>query len=152
MSDTTQEIRKEKLQRIEETEKKITDYKGVYNVIKEGFISKLTKNSAIGVFKLIIYILALLFIVDAFYALVADMNDLNAPMGRGYFFFVGLFMAGLFIIIGKALKSNIEKRNVIFKLSKLMEDVITYMDGSLKNEKERYEHFIDEQIKEKKSE
>ncbi|MGD9707823.1 MAG: hypothetical protein AB7V07_09205 [Candidatus Delongbacteria bacterium] len=145
MDAVAQEIRKEKQKRIEETEKKLNDYRTAYNSINEGTVTKFTKNSMIGLFKVIIYFLAIIFLFASVVVLFDD-SIMNEPTTQGEAFFSNLIFAILFIAIGKALKSNIEKRNVISKLSKLMEDVIAHMDGSLKNEKERYEHFIDENM------
>ena len=57
----------------------------------------------------------------------------------GIFFCIALF----FYFIYKVLQSNMRKRNTIFKLSKLLEDVIISVGESFSEEKMKYEFLMD---------
>jgi hypothetical protein len=146
MEKSPHEIINEKLARIQGTESKIHDYKNVYSAIEEGYLSKLTKNSFFGFLKVILYLLALLCLIIAFVTIGIDEELLNEPVSRTEAFWTFIIYAIFLFIVGKIVKSNIAKRNVIFELSKLMEDVIGYMESSLQEDKKRYEHFVDEHM------
>lgn len=60
-----------------------------------------------------------------------------------YFGFFILGLALLFVFISYLLKKNNQKRSVIYKLSNLLDEVIEYMDNNVKEEKKRYEYFVD---------
>ena len=58
----------------------------------------------------------------------------------GYMFF-GLALTSFYI--GYLLKKNIRSRNNIFKLNKLIKEVIEYMETSSFDEKRKYEFYVD---------
>ncbi len=52
-------------------------------------------------------------------------------------------LAILFGSIGYLLKVNNKKRNSIYSLSELLEEVMDYMEKSSSEEKRKYEYFVD---------
>ena len=63
-----------------------------------------------------------------------------------FFPFLGYFFLGLgllFAIVSALLKKNNRKRSVIYELNKLIDEVIHYMDENVKEEKKKYEYFVD---------
>ena len=128
-----------KLQKIKETEEKLGEYRSIHKDIKEGTISRFTKNTTLSTLKVLIYIFALISLI---YGIFGEIE----PWTRADYFFNGLFSAILFFIIGKIIKSLVENRKTVSKLSKLLDEVIKNMELTVAEEKKRYTHLVDEEI------
>lgn len=153
-----EEIRQHKLYKIQITEAKIREYEHTFNTIKENNVIKFTKNASSSVLRIIFFVVAVgLFIIGIFflfpeqmikilekneaYFSVQEKRDfiLTAPY-LGYIF---ISISILFGFISSLLKKNIRKRNSIYDLSKLIKEVIDYMHENVKEDKKKYEYYVD---------
>ena len=75
------------------------------------------------------------------------MEDIGLKLEGDLLFEVSKYLAfGLSILfgfIGYLLKLNNRKRSNIYSLSKLLEEVMDYMETSSTDEKRKYEYFVD---------
>lgn len=60
-----------------------------------------------------------------------------------YIGYICIVTSTLFILIIILLKKNAKKRNTIHKLSELVSEVIEYIETDTKEEKIKYEYFVD---------
>lgn len=150
-----EEIRQLKLFKIQETEAKLRHYTEAYNSIKENVIIKFTKNSTSHLLRIVIGCCAILllfvaligFFPEQFNSLISSLSDvqMDQEVKQSFadlkFFFLG--SAILFWFVGYLLKINIQKRNSIYSLSKLLEEVMDNMEASVNDDKRKYEYFVD---------
>jgi hypothetical protein len=152
------EIRQYKLYKIQTTESKIREYEDIYSLIKENIIVKFTKNSFSNIFRLLLTIISIGLILLSFtlifpeiaISLIGKTGEIMTQSDRNdmveTFPYYGYFILGLgflFGIISVLLKKNNRKRTVIYELSKLTDEVIYYMNENVKEEKKKYEYFVD---------
>lgn len=151
-----EELRQYKLYKIQFTESKILEYKEVYDSIKENIIIKVAKNSTTFISRLIImpllvvtFLLALvLFFPEqllGFFDLQEFQSEDKVALVQGLPF-IGLIFLGISIvllIISRLLNANNKKRNTIYKMSELLDDIIPFMENTTLEEKRKYEAFVD---------
>ena len=152
------EIRQYKLNKIQSIESRVKEYEDVYASIRENIVLKFTKNVTSNVIRGVSLFIALLLISigiwlifpesfirflekngEAFSELERNDFILTAPYTGGFL----MFIAVLFYTISILLRKNIQKRNTIFKLSSLVKEVIGTMDENVKEDKIKYEYFVD---------
>jgi hypothetical protein len=153
-----EKIRQYKLYKIQTTESKIREYEDIYSLIKENIIIKFTKNSFSNIFRLLLSIISIGLILLSFalifpeiaISLIEKTGETMTQNDRDdmveIFPYLGYFILGLgvlFRIITALLKKNNRKRTVIYELSKLIDEVIYYMNENVKEEKKKYEYFVD---------
>ncbi|MFD0992418.1 hypothetical protein [Tenacibaculum geojense] len=151
-----EELRQYKLFKIQETENKLKKYNKVYNEIKQNNILKLSKNASSNIIVLLSYGVALFTLILAICFLFPDaiMEALEIEFYNEYerkeaymvfkILAITLFFTCLiFSIVGILLRKNNKKRNHIFNLSVLLEDVMAFMEKSSYEDKRKYEYFVD---------
>jgi len=153
-----EEIRQYKLYKIQTTESKIKEYEELYATIKENIVIKFTKNSFSSIIRLILILISIGLFILAFTLIfpefaisiiekggeVLSIDDKKSMVE--IFPYLGYFILGLGIILGFIaflLKKNNYKRTVIYKLSKLLDEIIKYMNKNVIEEKKKYEYFVD---------
>lgn len=162
-----EELRQYKLFKIQETESKLRKFTSVYEEIKQHFVVKFSKNASSNLVRIALGVLVLLFFVlgiACFFpdAIIDFVQTNNLPYTQSeiiqmrqelnIFKYIFLGLAVFFWFIGVLLRKNNKKRNTIHSLSKLLEEVMDYMETSSAEEKRKYEYFVDslaekEQIK-----
>ena len=164
-----EEIRQFKLHKIQIVESKIREYENTFIAIKENVVIKFSKNISSNILRVIftlITITLLLFGIGLLFPeqlikLLEENGDMfNDSEKRELIIglpFLGYFIISISILFGfvsSLLKKNINKRNTIYKLSKLLNEVINYMDENLKEDKKKYEYYVDSiaEIEDKKKE
>ncbi|WP_272149757.1 hypothetical protein [Tenacibaculum aiptasiae] len=153
-----EELRQYKLFKIQETESKLRRFKKVYLEIKEHLLIKLTKNASSNLIGYAVYIISfLLLIVGIIFFFPNDVLNFLESTGEPlssiekkefteFFNFLKYFFITaslLFGFISYLLKLNNEKRSNIYNLYKLLEEVMDYMENSAKEDKKKYEYFVD---------
>lgn len=153
-----EEIKQYKLYKIQTTESKIREYEDVYSLIKENIVIKFTKNSFSNIFRLLLTIISIglillsltLIFPEIAISFIEKTGEILTQADRNdmieLFPYLGYFVLGLgflFGIISSLLKKNNRKRTVIYELSKLIDEVIYYMNENVKEEKKKYEYFVD---------
>lgn len=152
-----EEIRQYKLYKIQIIENKIKEYDHVFNTIKENILSRYTKNLTSILLILFFWIMSGLLlltgvsflfpeqiaklIMDSGSVYPADVKELIVVLP--FFGYSSLLLSFLFGGMAWLLRKNMLKKNTIFKLSKLVKDVIGYMDVNLEEDKKKYEYFVD---------
>ena len=162
-----EELRQFKLFKIQETESKLRRFKEVYKEIKEHIVIKFSKNATSNIFRIITTIICLLLIIIGFICFFPDQiieqmeaegnyfsnSDKNNMIDELNFFkYFALSLSLLFGLISYLLKLNNRKRNSIYSLSKLLEEVMGYMESSSYDEKRKYEYFVDSLAEKEKKE
>ena len=153
-----EEIRQYKLYKIQIIEQKIRGYQDVFDKIKESVVIKFTKNATSNIIWIVLTIIAImLFLVGVILlfpgqviSYLEDNGDLLSEIKvdsiQVFMPFFGYFIITIslfFEIIAVLLRKNVRKRNTIFDLSLLLKDVINYMKENNKEEKKKYEYFVD---------
>lgn len=153
-----EELRQYKLFKIQETESKLRRFKETYKKIKEHFVVKISKNATSNAFRIITTILCFLLIViglacffpDQIIRLAESEGEIFTNSDKTdlieFFNFSKYIFLGLSILLGfisYLLKLNNRKRNSIYSLSKLLEEVMDYMENSSYDDKRKYEYFVD---------
>ena len=153
-----EEIRQYKLFKIQTTENKIRDYEVLYAIIKENIVIKFTKNSFSNIIRLALIlisigliILSIILIFPEFAISIMENNGkVLSQAGRNkmieIFPYLGYFILGLGLLLSSIsylLKKNNHKRSIIYKLSNLLDEIIKYMKENVKEEKKKYEYFVD---------
>lgn len=153
-----EEIRQFKLYKIQVVEAQMRKYRELYEEIKEGIVIKFTKNASSNLLRLLLGILSLGFgilgVLLFFPEIISRLFILESQGGSFFnitFFetaghYIGFFMLFVSLIIlalALLLKKNIRKRNKIYELSNLVTEVIDYMDKNVKDDKMKYEYFVD---------
>ncbi|MCL3779252.1 hypothetical protein EMN47_02520 [Prolixibacteraceae bacterium JC049] len=153
-----EEIRQKKLYKIQVAEAQVRKYENLFHTISEKKLIKLSKNVSSNILRTIILITSiLLFILSIFlffseftitllekygneFSLIEESNFIQfAPKGAILIFIISI----LLYLISFLLKKNTTKRNSLFELSNLITEVIDYMSKNIKEDKIRYEHFVD---------
>ncbi len=151
-------LRQYKLFKIQETESKLRRFKKVYYEIKEHSLIKFTKNASSNLISYFIFIISLsLLILGIMFFFPNDVLNFMESTGESlsltekkefteFFNFLKYFFictSLLFGFMGYLLKLNNKKRNNIYNLSKLLEEVMGYMENSAREDKKKYEYFVD---------
>lgn len=153
-----EELRQYKLFKIQETESKLRKFKIVYNEIKEHFVVKFSKNASSNIFRIILLIISILFLIIGLVSFfpdqiiqflesegemfsISEKEDFILSFSLLKYLFLGLSI--FFGFINYLLKLNNRKRSTIHSLSSLLEEVIDYMENSSNDEKRKYEYFVD---------
>lgn len=153
-----EEIRQFKLYKIQIVEAKLREYEVTYNLIKENIVIKFTKNASSNVLIIIFLLVAIALLLVGFlflfpeqiikiveengkYFSAQDRRDfiLTIPYFGGVLISISILVGFLALL----LKKNIQKRNTIYDLSKLITEVIGYMNHNVKEDKKKYEYFVD---------
>lgn len=142
-SKINEEIKNSKLDIIIETEKKLAEYEKAYSKIRENVVLKYAKNISLFIVDVFLSILAILYLVSIVYVLI-NSEILNEPMTIWEAIFGCLFLAAILLLFGKTIRSNVKKRNTIYSLSKLLEDIIGYTRKNVDEDKRKYEYLIDQ--------
>jgi|GEM_PF-1717035 len=156
--ETDEEVRRSKISKIQTLEGKVQEYREVYETIRQNVVLKVTKNFTSNTFLVLIGLLTLLtlllavmffFPVEIMQAMKEEgiylsSNNRNLIMESFMVHkFVFIAIAFLFLTLGVLLRKNVKKRNTIYSLSKLVEEVIGYMENASEDEKRKYEYFVD---------
>lgn len=153
-----EEIRQYKLYKIQIVEAKIREYENSFNAIKENVVIKFTKNASSNLLRIIFLLVTIsLFLIGVIFFFPEQIINLLEENGE-YFSkqdkidftlivpclgYVLISISILFGFISSLLKKNIKKRNTINDLAKLINDVIDYMGDNVKEDKKKYEYFVD---------
>ncbi len=154
---TEELLRQKKLYKIQVVEAKIREYRKVFSDIKEHGIIKFSKNTTLHILKLSVDVFIGLLILTGVFCLfpleisvfinpntaLSLENDPELISALSYMGYALFILSIPFMIISYLLKKNIQKRNTIYRLSKLVNEVIDYMEEDTKSEKQKYEYFID---------
>ena len=153
-----EEIRQYKLYKIQIVEVKIREYKNTFNKIKENIIIKFTKNVSSNILRIIFLLVTIsLLVIGLFFIFpeqIIKMMEENGGFSSEqekkefilttpYIGYILITISMFFSFISILLKKNIRKRNTIYNLSKLINEVIDYMDDNVKEDKKKYEYFVD---------
>lgn len=153
-----EEIRQFKLYKIQHVEAKIREYNDTYNVIKENIVIRFTKNASSSILRLVLVLITLSLVLLGMMFLFpeviieilrgngetfSDQDRMDLMVIGPYIGWFFMLIAFLFGIVAWLLKKNIKKRNTIYKLANLVEEVIEYMDENVKEDKKKYEYFVD---------
>lgn len=163
-SKINEELRQYKLFKIEETESKLKRFRKIYTEIKQHFIVTFSKNASSNIFRLVLGIISFVLIIlgvlcffpEQFINLIEsegeqlthfEKNEITDNFYILNYFFIGFGILLWFVSL--LLKKNNKKRNTIHSLSKLLEEIMAYMESASEEEKRKYEYFVDS-IAEKK--
>ena len=153
-----EEIRQYKLYKIQAVEAKIREYENTFNIIKENIVLKFTKNASANILRIILLFITIILLLVGILFLFPE-QIIKIIEGNGEFIsaqekndfisetpYIGYVLITLslfFSLISLLLKKNIRKRNTIYNLSELLNEVIDYMDENVKEDKKKYEYFVD---------
>lgn len=155
MTSINEEIRQLKHYKIQVTEGKIRKYKKVYEDIQKDAILPFSKNTSSYLARIILGMLSagffLLMLMSYFPYEIIQRLELDFSQFQkisqddfvqflSVFKYVFLFMALHFYALGRLIKKSAQKRNSIYQLSKLVDEVMDDMDLLLSSEKRRYEY------------
>lgn len=73
----------------------------------------------------------------------SEQEKNNTVLMLPYLGYILISISVILGIISSLLKKNIRKRNTIYNLSKLLKEVIDYMGENVKEDKKKYEYFVD---------
>lgn len=153
-----EELRQYKLFKIQETESKLRKFSKAYTEIKQLYLIKFSKNAGSFIVRLAINLagIALLLItLTCFFPeqlisflesegeTVSTLEKQEITQVLMTFKYITLSAAAVCFFISYLLRKNNQKRSTIYSLSKLLEEVMTYMETSSAEEKRRYEYFVD---------
>lgn len=154
-----EDIKHQKLYKIQEAQAKINDYQIIYDQIKESSFVKISRNATSKVSLYIVRILSGLFLLTSFIFVYGEfiykrfefnseifiINELKSLSNETAIFFLllSLLLSLLLFTLGYLIKENIKKRKILSSLTVLVEDMMKYMEKVSREEKIRYEHYID---------
>tara|TARA_R110002050_G_scaffold257788_1_gene396894 strand:+ start:5602 stop:6129 length:528 start_codon:yes stop_codon:yes gene_type:complete len=149
-----EEIRQYKLYKIQVVEAKVRGYKKAFHEIKENATIKFTKNASSNLLIIMFLLLAasilglgvLFLFPEQTLGLWGENGGSLSMQVKFQDNFVGYILLAIALLLGfisSLLKKNIKKRNTIYNLSKLISDVIDTMDDHAKEDKRKYEYFVD---------
>lgn len=153
-----EEIRQFKLFKIQKDKAKIKEYEDTYDKIRENTVLRYTKNISSNILIILMVLLTItLFSIGVSFQFPEEMTKFMEENGERFssqekeennifFPFLGYFFIALSLVFGliaSLLKKNIRKRNTIYRLSHLVSDVIEHMSENVKEEKKRYEYYVD---------
>ncbi|MDY0016373.1 MAG: hypothetical protein RBS89_00900 [Candidatus Delongbacteria bacterium] len=122
-----------------EAEKAIVTYKNKYSEIKENIVMKISKNLVFSVLKVLFYLLSLLFLITLIKAAFTSEETLNEIeyWSKKEILWSYFAMFTFSFVIARIIRSNIQKRNSIHSLIKLLDEIFGYMDEELAQEGKR---------------
>ena len=152
------EIRNYKLYKISLISKRIKEYKDVLYNIKQNIVIKQSKNITSNIIAFVFYGITIVFLIigiyfqfpENFIELINENGEAFNNTDKQYikdelpiFGYIILFLSVLFFVISKLLRKNLKKRNKIYDLSILVNDVIEYLEENNREDKRKYEYFVD---------
>jgi len=158
IKEINENIRQHRLYRIQTTDQKIRKFKSIHDEIKEHLVIKFTKNASLNVIRLVLGLITLIFIgvsilyffPDKLITFMEANGEILTQDEKNEIYLDADFLGCMFLIlsfisiyIGYLLKKNIRSRNSIFKLNKLIKEVIEYMESTSYDEKRKYEFYVD---------
>lgn len=153
-----EELKNYKLFRIQETEAKLKRFRRAYLETREHEIVKLSKNITSDIIRIPLLLLALACLIFGVFLFLLDLFIDIMPLSLTLFFdldekvflvllkvtsYFLIILSMLFGFICYLLNSINKKRNSLYNLSKLFEEVMSYMEKSSFDEKRKYEYFVD---------
>lgn len=153
-----EELRQYKLFKIQETNVRLRQFQQAYSKIKENIAIKFSKNVTFNLLKIAFLLLCICslvitvfcFLPGEFILLIEEYEGpLSSSEKKGiviifrYLRFLFLAIAAIFYLLSYLLKLNNRKRNTIYSLSQLLEEMITYLEKSSDEEKRKYEQYVD---------
>lgn len=153
-----EEIRQYKLFKIQEAEVKLKRYKKKYEDIKEHVVIKFSKNLTSNILKIVIILLSvfffslsvLCFFPNAFMGLSEIIVDSITSFEKYKFMKYANIFKYVFIVISLflyfisyLLKVNNRKRNSIYSLAILLEEVMDFVENTRDDDKRKYEQFVE---------
>ena len=153
-----EELRQFKLFKIQETESKLRRFQNTYSEIKEHLMVKISKNVTSNLFRVIFILLGVIaliitlicffpeYLIEIFksngeYITMQQEREMIEECEIDKYIF--LLFTFLLFFSSYLLKLNIKKRSSIYSLSKLLEEVMDYMENSAFEDKRKYEYFVD---------
>lgn len=153
-----EEIRQYKLFKIQEAEVKLKKYKKKYEAIKEHVVIKFSKNLTSNILKIVIILLSvfffsfsvLCFFPNAFISIIEINAKSFTSLEKSEFIEVANIFKYVFIVISLflylisyLLKVNNRKRNSIYSLAILLEEVMDFVENTRDDDKRKYEQFVE---------
>ncbi|WP_438962205.1 hypothetical protein [Nonlabens sp.] len=157
-----EEIRQEKINAIEVAKEKNKQFEEAYHQIYQHKIVKISKNVSFGMVRVLLIVIAVILFVAALFcffpgAFITAMEESGEYLTQTDKEEISLLLLviGLIIItlslfhlfLAYVIKSNNKKRTIIFKLSGLLEEILEYQENDIKEQKKRYEVYVDEHLK-----
>ena len=156
MSSIKEEIRELNLYRIQVFEEKTSEYRQKHKSIKKNASDRVSGIYSAMFMRLILGILCLGFIILSVIAFLPhelilfirkyplkinqiSYDELYQAIEMAKYAF--LFIALIFYRMGRLIKKNLQKKDTIYKLSKLNDELISFMDTEADREKTRNEFF-----------
>lgn len=153
-----EEIRQYKLYKIQIVDAKRSEYEKTFNEIKQNIVIKFTKNASSNLLRFFlllvtvsVLLVGVLFLFPEHIIKILEENGeyfskqekIDLELVLHYLGYVFISISILIGSISSLLKKNIKKRNTIYDLSKLISEVIDYMGDNVKEDKKKYEYFVD---------
>ncbi|GGZ60850.1 hypothetical protein [Mesonia mobilis] len=153
-----EEVEQFKIAKIAETELKLEQFQNAYQEINENIAIKISKNATFNLFRVVFILLSLfLFALGVYCFFPGEFILLMEENGESFNseeknIIVLVFKALRYVFFSTAvvlyfvsylLKLNNRKRNTIYSLSHLLEEMISFLDKSSKDEKIKYEQYLD---------
>lgn len=151
MENIDEELRQYKLFKIQETVSKLKRFEKKYIEIKERLVIKVSKNISSNIIRFLLIIISILFFITGIILLfpekIIESKEINFTLdGKVIILYCAISLivfSILFIIISYLLRLNNKKRNSIYSLAELLEEVMVYMRKSRDEDKVKYEQFVD---------
>ncbi len=137
---------------ISEEKTKIEEYKLAYEVIHENYPITVVKNVASSVTRIFLILIAISFFALTVFAFVPngiqstfkDMDPEQLPNLLSVLLGFSFLLVTIFAYFLRiSMKKNHERRNVIYELSGLLEEVIEHAEYSLEDKTRRYETYVE---------
>lgn len=153
-----EEIRQYKLFTIQETTNKLKKFNQAYNEIKQHGMVKYTKNVGSNIVRILVGVVTFVLLILTFLSFNPNMviaiiessgenlvpaQKISIQQELDVEKYVYLTLTIMSYLLGLVIKKNNQKRSSIYKLSKLLEEVTSYMDDTLQEDKKRYENFVE---------
>lgn len=153
-----EELRQYKLFKIQETESKLRKFQQTHSEIKESNTVKVSKNVTSNLLRVILALLAIVILIlsvicffpenlieflesDGTYFSFQEKKEIIYELNIYKYFFISI--SALLLFTGYILRLNNRKRNNVYSLSILLEEVMEYMENSSNDDKRKYEYFVD---------
>ncbi|MDB0616091.1 hypothetical protein PL372_11160 [Tenacibaculum dicentrarchi] len=149
MENIDEELRQYKLFKIQETISKLKRFEKKHNQIKQRLVIKVSKNVTSNIIRLLLIIISILFLTTGIILLfrekIIENQNINFNLeGKIVIlsFAISLILLSiLFITTSYLLRLNNRKRNNIYSLAELLEEVMIYMKKSRDEDKIKYEQL-----------
>ncbi len=137
-------IQSKKLYKIQEIESKKREYKNILEFLKEPRYISFSKNYGL-IFIFILLLVVLFFSIILIFSpnIVQEYLNIHELSFNTFIFFSGIFIFLSFMLILFLFFNKIRKNNHIYKMNKLMNEVIELVDKYEIEEKARYEAIVD---------